>query len=158
MQHFVKLIILKYFLIVCLFFSKLGWYALRTFGRSNFDNILDSGYAYYTLLQTENSFGTLNAFSRTTILPHAQSKNAVCAHFDVFNILRYRPKAFCTYCVFTLSNNNVIFTCICEQTKDLYVNKSLPLSKYLSSNLNPRLTKGGCCNPPYGFSPVALKC
>ena len=23
--------------------------------------------------------------------------------------------------------------------------------------INPRLTKGGCCNPPYGFSPVALK-
>ena len=23
--------------------------------------------------------------------------------------------------------------------------------------INPRLTKGGCCNPRYGFSPVALK-
>ena len=23
--------------------------------------------------------------------------------------------------------------------------------------INPRLTKVGCCNPPYGFSPVALK-
>ena len=26
-----------------------------------------------------------------------------------------------------------------------------------SDYINPRLTNGGCCNPPYGFSPVALK-
>ena len=30
-------------------------------------------------------------------------------------------------------------------------------SKSQKHCLNPRLTKGGCCNPPYGFSPVALK-
>ena len=29
--------------------------------------------------------------------------------------------------------------------------------KIRNTYINPRLTKGGCCNPPYGFSPVALK-
>ena len=48
-----------------------------------------------------------------------QGKNAVCAHFAFFNIMSYG--AFCTYCVFTLSNNNVIFTCISEQTKGVNV-------------------------------------
>ena len=27
----------------------------------------------------------------------------------------------------------------------------------IEKNINPRLTKGGCCNPSYGFSPIALK-
>ena len=34
------------------------------------------------------------------------------------------------------------------------------LKDEVESAINPRLTKGGgggCCNPPYGFSPVALK-
>ena len=55
--------------------------------------------------------------------------------------------------------------------KFLYVQKKLHpffvpenFNKYEKENFdvefdmfNPRLTKGGCCNPPYGFSPVALK-
>ena len=47
-----------------------------------------------------------------------ESKNEVCAHYAFFNILSYG--AFCTSCVFTLSNNNVILTCIFKQTKGVY--------------------------------------
>ena len=49
-----------------------------------------------------------------------QGKNVVCVQFEVFNILSY--KGFCTYCVFTLSNNNVKLTCICKQTNGVYAN------------------------------------
>ena len=37
-----------------------------------------------------------------------QSKNAVCAHFEVFNTLSYGE--FCTYWSSTSSNNNVVIT------------------------------------------------
>ena len=53
------------------------------------------------------------------IISAPQGKNAVCAHFLFFKILSFGP--FYTYCVFTLSNNNVIFTCISEQTKGVNV-------------------------------------